>query len=467
MANQATETGFDKETIETGRVVTLEPIEEFKENTDAVGVMVTKGKREGKIQYFATINGTEGGIRGSVSAAVNKALEAVGLNPKAFAVSNSWKEYQVPRNEPEVAEATDEMKADYKVLKDAFKKEQSATTGLRKAAFAQADVIAELRAKYSTKEDWGTFLANAPEGDVQNFLQAKNLVSECVKSSAIRKIEGVTDDSFGNRVNGNRGVIMQHSKALDLIADNAVWIATTGQTVDWLGKGDFEGIDTGDHTRALYEIVKTMSDTGIMVPTVAGDGENASDKVAGGARGAKADKLELASMIADYHLGTIIADDGDGGVYDVFAVTDGELAPAQWAEEYAKNKSSKYQNPTTLGMEGADELLAALAKAWNAQASSPVSDDDTPEPIAPLAEAMKEKGFADFTLEAAARHLAHIALARGTEEDSDTLDVIDRTAEIITAVIKGEMSMADVLEEEAADTPSEDEAEEEAMADMD
>lgn len=381
-------------------------------------VTILKGKVGGNVRYQAFVGGVSGSVSASIAAAINTLLEnGLKVLPKAWAVPKNEKDVKFPQkgdNKPKEPESLDDLspeRADHlKEQMDALEVDVQAYADARSRTFETVRRVStrvrDLRMQY-TKAEWTIFGKLAePNSEVARLLTAKNTLGEMVFFANIPDAliafmpEGKkTPKAAQAWVNGLRATLAH------TIVD-VVKLPANAET--------FEGMGVTDAVR------KVINDHYDGVHALAFDEQDATMCLLGLHHGAWP----------------------DGGLFD--ALSDGTYAPA-------RDDNGKHITTSVFGSEGADELVKALANAFNAWKSPEVKAavDD----MKARAKAVVSSDFTKISADAAALHIFNILAARlktDTEESlaattDDCLAIVDKLGGWLDAVAAGTMTVADVL----------------------
>lgn len=428
------------------------PVDDGPEGLETFGGVVEKGKLEdGGAAYQATIDGVAGDIKKGFGAAIKDAMRKVNMVADNYDLPSKWTDVK-PTNaaEPE-PESLDDLEASdkkafnagYKKLADAFAKDDKAIEARRKANFDAAKTFVSVRDTFDSKKAWGLFVKFAPEDNgVKAFLGGKNTAGEYYKAGKLMAVEGFDADTMvSERVSGAKGVVTQYGTMLAAVAKNVVAYAHHAAYCKKVGVD--KDMNT---TQKLMAVLRDMIDQGHEYHP-----ENGVDAVT-------LDDMSqaMAEVIVPLHVANI------GDTTQVFDVDDGAAKALKVEGGYAAG--------SLFGTEGADELVAALARAYTAyhgQRAATVAESSVEQATGEMVKEAKASGtrFADWDADRAARHLANILFA-GWDADADGDDMAaqrGRIDEILTkmggwadAIFEQEATVADILSDEPTPTSVED-----------
>jgi len=415
---------------------------------------ISGGAKEGKVAFQATVDGVEGDIKNSFTAALNDALSKGDRVPGNYDAPSKWTDVYVVNREPE-PESLEDLDADtqkafktsYTALEKALDKVAKKEGEAREAAFAVARETVTIRGRFENKETWKQFKAFAPKALKENFL-GKNAVSEAYRAGLIIGLDGFNAETMlPAGVTGNKGVNTAYSGTLNTIAGNAVHAVRSKDVRESLGIG----ADAGD-VPALRIVLDAMGGTDYSFEA---DGQTELT----------IEQRALADVVLPLHLANL------PDAPAVFLETsDGKFTAAK--------SDGEYMAKALTGLEGADELVSALARAMTASASAAVVADATADLDAAVSDMTKtaadhKLGFAQWSEDLAARHLVKVLFAGWNPEGSDDeyeaasaringiLANMNRWAD---AIIEDRATLADVLNPEVDTPESVDDAEDAADA---
>ena len=393
-------------------------VEEGGNPVETKTLTIWKGKVSDATRYQAACDGTTGKVAATITAAINDLLEnGLKVLPKAWAVPKNEKEVAFPEkgdNKPKEPESIDDlspemadgMRAGMETLSLAVADYADARNRTFASVRKVATQVRDLRTQY-TKAEWTIFgkLA-APNSEVAKLLTAKNTLGEFVFFANIPEVlvevmpEGKKSPKAAQAwINGLRGTLAHAIVDTIKLPANAEAFATLSAT------------------EAVRKVVTDHY-----------DGEHTLSFDAEG---------DAINRLLTIHV------DGwpDGGLFDV--ASDGTFAPAR--------DDGKHITASQFGSEGADELVKALAGAFNSY--------KTPEARAAVADmkartkAVVSADFTKLSPDAAALHIFNILAARvdGSTEESlegttaDCLTIVDKLGGWFDAIAAGTMTVADVL----------------------
>lgn len=418
-----------------------------------VGGVMHKGTRSdnGKPGYQAIVNGRSTEVKAGFKPALVAALALENVVSDHYDFAEKWSDIY-STNKPKEPETLDELdKADkamfekgYKAIKSAQEAETKADANRLEKACKLADAVFETR-DGMTSTQWALFRKLAPDTAVKEFL-GKNTVGEAYKASALRRVEGFDLASHvGARVSGNKGIVSAYQSAVNLIAG-----AIVGGMHSAKVREELDIVETGD-SESVRVLLGHFCDEGGFGVSDNGTMLDIEDDATG----------RLACLIAPLHDANIPAEVG------LFEFSDGKYTVAKIEKRAVAG--------TLFGLEGDDELLAAIARKLSEGITKAATAEIADAGAAMVKEARESKlPFAKWPADRAARHLANILFSRwpedGSDEDknaaiADINDVLGRIGGFADELFAGNLTVADVLDPKAAPESAES-AEEDADADM-
>lgn len=398
---------------------------------------IFKGKVGDATKYQAASDGAHGKVSSTIAAAINDLLEnGLKVLPKAWAVPKNEKDVKFPNagdNKPKEPETIDDLSPE---MADAMRAQMAdlsadvaAYADARNRTFATVRAVAtrvrDLRVMYR-KAAWTIFgkLADA-NSEVAKLLTAKNTLGEFVFFANIPEAlialmpEGKKSPKAAQAwVNGLRGTLAH--AIVDVIK-----LPANVETFGEMGATDAVRKVIADHLDGTHKMTF--------------------------------DDQDATETLLDVHMSGW----PDGLLFDV--AQDGTYGPKRDSE-------GKHVTASVFGSEGADELVKALAGAFNGYKSpeekAAVSD------MKARTKAVVSADFTKLSADDAARHIFNIMAARingDTEEalattTDDCLAIVDKLGGWLDAIAAGTMTVADVLATGPKAT-TEDEAEGEGDAD--
>lgn len=378
---------------------------------------ISKGKTEtGKVRYQASQDGVSGKIAASITAAINDLLETgFKVLPAAWGVPKNEQGVNFPEkgdNKPKEPTTIDDLSSDMAdamlgqmaELTASFAEYRNAESRTREIIRAVAVEVRDLRLLY-TKAEFGIFTRLAPEGsDVGKLLTAKNTLGEFV---------------FFANIPDALLELMPEGKASPKAAQ--AWInglrSMAAHTVVDIVRANPE-LSAGSLTRAVRVVIKDHLD------------------------GREPIAWDTDAEAVDYLLALHTSGWPDGRLLDANA--DGQLSPT-------RGEDGKHVTSSVFGSEGADELIKALANAFNSYKSP-----SEQAAIADMKARTKAVVTADFNLlspDQVALHLFNILAGRVNDTTEETLAttvgecliVVDKIGGWFDAISDGTMTVADVL----------------------
>jgi len=379
------------------------------------------GKRDGKEGFQATINGVDGGIFAAMESAVKDALKRQDLDADAYAFPANWSDISKPNKPKEPSsldELSDELKdrftAGYASIEDALTEEESATENVREANVKLAETVVELREGFNSYE-WGLFRKLAVSDAVQKFV-GKNSVSEFYRAGALVRDTDLLE-YVSPRVLGAKGMVAFYQGVITAVAHNVAECVNDDDALEIMGIG--KELNT---TTRVFMTLRHFVDSGSYALTEAGRQKELDQKA-----------LAYAALVIPMHIDAYV----EANPSNVFDIQDGKFKVLKIEGDDGKRIAVV---GTQFGLEGDDELLAAIARALSAyvkvnEDAKAVSGIDAA--TAAMTKKAKESKtpFADWSNEDAALHVMNILLTR-VDEDADEEEYSVQTSELVALVDK-------------------------------
>lgn len=413
-------------------------VDEDANPIDEKVLTVSKGKTEaGAVKYQAACNGVSGAIKGTIAAAINSLLvDGLKLLPAAWAVPKNEKDVVFPEkgnNKPKEPETLDdlsaemqaEMRADMSALSAEVAEYRDAENRTRQSVRKVAERVRDLRLAYS-KAEFGIFCRLADAGsEVAKLLTAKNTLGEFV---------------FFANIPADLLAVMPEGKASPKAAQ--AWV---------------NGL-RGNVASAIVNAIKVNKDlAGVSVSEAVR--KVSADHFAGEEPIAFDGEQEAHTVLWDIHASSLDLANTVGALFDVDS--GGKLSPAR--------DDGKHVTSSVFGTEGADELVKAIANAFNGYVSA--ADKAAIGEMRAKTKAIATRDFNTLSPDEVARHLFNIMAGRVDDTTDETLEttvgdclaVVDKLGGWFDAIAAGTMTVADVLA--TGEKPeSEDDAESDADA---
>ena len=398
-----------------------------------------------------------GEITGSVSSANNSALAACGLVKGALGLVTSLKDLfpaPVGDNKPPAYELTedDTSFANDMVTEtgEALEELANAEVRGRAAHMKTAKAVSAIRTRFADKAKWAVVysavLRNAPD-PVAELLSNRNNVSTYHRFALMGDYDFF--DMLPDDLKTPRSVEKVVGQMRVGLANAVVKAIFTEKKITIDGKRRFERSDSDGKPVSLLKMGTDMAVLTVLREHLAEGGEHLDVDLS--------EPLPVvAHSMCKVHMDNIEGHDFDGAIF----VT-GEKGISVNAD--AANG--------LFGFEGRDELLNAIAKAFNnyeATRATQKAADETGDAVKALAgEINAGNPFSGFEVNKAAAHLMGILAAKADDkkvaESADELRaVVDRMSLLVEGFANGELSKADLvnsIEAQAADE-AEDEADE-------
>lgn len=446
MAKKATEKKPETVTVELKDAVSASwqatPNDHAPEGAGVIGGTVMKGKRSdtGKDGYQAVINGVSGAVGNAFRTALVSALAKQNVLPANYDLPSKWTDVHAP-NKPKEINSVDDLEGDekklfdkgYATLEKAIGDDAKAEGNRLAAACKFADSVRAVREGFNSTQ-WRLFKKLAPTNDMKEFI-GKNTVNEAFKASKLRATEGFDMATMlGNRVNGNKGIVSAYQSAINGVAAT---VAAVINTESLHKEFDIEGMGVSEMTRVI--LGRWLDDGGFTV----GDAGNLAEL------GSEPGDI-LALWAVPLHDANIPDEIG------LFEVADNKFTVAK------ANKAAVAG--CLFGMEGDDELLAAIARALSANIVKEATAEVADAAAAMVKEARDSKTpFAQWPADRAARHLANILFTRWPEDGSESeqeaafadIDgIVSQIGTWLDELKAGNLSVADILNPEGDEVPT-------------
>lgn len=378
---------------------TAEPKEHLADELNAVGGLVAKGTDDnGKIKYRAICNGHEGIITGSFAGSIKSAMSNAGLAHEGYQIPGKWTDVAPKRNVPKDPESLDELNPTekklfqngYAAIEKAAEAEEKASVSKLEKAFAYGDAVRKVRDGMNSYQ-WRIFKKLAPNAHTKELL-GKNSVGEAYRTARLRDVEGFdVNECLPPRVSGNKGVVSAYQTVINAVAGNIARIVRNDEVCKKLG---VTGETTSERVRS---IVTMMVDDGQYAYTEAGSGQKELE----------GPLAKLCAVVMPRHEANIPEN------AELFAFDGGKVTVAKVDVESDGRTVKAAVAGTVFGLEGDDELLAAIARAFGSLESSEAAADIASATSKLVSQAKKTKmPFKDWDVDTAARHLAAILFSR-------------------------------------------------------